>query len=104
MVILPFRILSRCLLEASVRISIFALLKSDIFFSQSLTRKVGTASSVYHRGNLIWGLGYTGDKEAEKPNMGRRGDPELSGRPLPPLGWRDKGERWCSQCPGLGSL
>lgn len=49
---------------------------------------------VFATGNLIWGLGYIGEKGAEKPNMGRGDDPEPSGRkPLPPVGWRDKGRR-----------
>lgn len=26
---------------------------------------MGTASHIYHKGNIIWGLGYTGDKGAE---------------------------------------
>ena len=45
-------------------------------------------------------LHYAGDKEAKKPNMGRGGDLELSGRkPLLLLRWRDKGKRCSAQSP-----
>lgn len=37
-----------------------------------------------------------------RAKQGRQGDPELSGRPLPPLSWKDKAKR-CSQCSGSGS-
>lgn len=39
--------------------------------SVSLTRKAGPPSSIYHKGNLVLGPGYTGDKGAEKLNVAR---------------------------------
>lgn len=67
-----------------------------------LTRKWELCCVLPQREFNTGGILATQARKALRAKHQRQGDPELSGRPLPPVSWKDKVKR-CSLCSGSGS-